>query len=95
MDNTPSPSDREAFEAWWAGSGFVKFKDTAEAAWLARAALSTPAEVRMLTDAEIDAIWRAIPPQRDPTGQRFYRTFARAIAAASVNGLKIKESGNG
>ena len=28
-------TSREAFEAWFAASGMVKFKDTAEAAWQA------------------------------------------------------------
>ncbi|WP_058133515.1 hypothetical protein [Pseudomonas aeruginosa] len=30
----------ERFEAWWATSGLTKFKDTAQAAWQARAALA-------------------------------------------------------
>lgn len=42
----PAEADeRAAFEAWWSGSGFTKFKDTAEAAFMAgkaRAALSSP-----------------------------------------------------
>ncbi|HGT3377123.1 hypothetical protein [Pseudomonas aeruginosa] len=32
----------ERFEAWWATSGLTKFKDTAQAAWQARAALAQP-----------------------------------------------------
>ncbi|MFU4054490.1 hypothetical protein ACM7EP_02415 [Pseudomonas aeruginosa] len=32
--------EMERFEAWWATSGLTKFKDTAQAAWQARAALT-------------------------------------------------------
>lgn len=32
----------ELFEAWWATSGLTKFKDTAQAAWEARATLAQP-----------------------------------------------------
>ena len=33
--------EHEAFEAFWANSGFEKFKDTGYACWLARAALTS------------------------------------------------------
>ena len=38
-----TPDEREAFEKWWVSSGFEKFKDTAFAAWQARALLAAPA----------------------------------------------------
>lgn len=43
--------EQEAFEAWWARSGFTKFKDTAQAAWEARAALVHPSPAPELESA--------------------------------------------
>ncbi|WP_172405638.1 hypothetical protein [Pseudomonas aeruginosa] len=44
--------EMERFEVWWATSGLTKFKDTAQAAWQARAALAL-AEIERLDRAGI------------------------------------------